>query len=136
MRDDINYPKIVSKMTPLEFKAEDICAQPDFDIVQDIGQYISEALVEANKQNIKANTIAINDKLLFSRLTTEFFDIPMVMGLKCVCDTSELPDDVLFSVFYADNPPETIKEQCERLKRENAELKNRLNEIVEFIEGI
>lgn len=97
-------------------------------------QQIKQAKNEAIKRNIKANAIAISDKLFYSKLTLHGADIPMILGLKC-CYSEELPDDVLFALFESDSPPENLLEENKRLKGEIQELKEKLHEIVEFIEG-
>ena len=101
-----------------------------------ISDYILRAKTEAHKRFIKANAIAISDKLLYSKLfiAEAGTEIPMILGLKCFV-TEDLPDDCLFSVFYMPNPPLTLAEQNEQLKAENRELKEKLNKIVELIEG-
>lgn len=93
---------------------------------------IIEAKREAQKMNIKVNMALINDKLAFSRLKTDWRDIPIVCGLK-VAYTTELPDDVLFAVVNADTPPKTRDEQFVELEAENKRLRNKLKEIMRVI---
>ena len=102
--------------------------------VESYHQQIKQARNEAIKRNIKANVIAISDKLFYSKLTLNGADIPMILGLKC-CYSEELPDDVLFALFESGSPPENLVEENKRLKGEIQELKDKLHRIAEFIVG-
>ena len=103
--------------------------------VESYHQQIKQAKNEAIKRNIKANVIAISDKLFYSKLTLNGADIPMILGLKC-CYSEELPDDVLFALFESGSPPENLVEENKRLKDEIQELKDKLHRIAEFIVGV
>ena len=93
---------------------------------------IIEAKREAQKMNIRVNMALINDKLAFSRIKTDWGDVPVVCGLK-VAYTNELPDDVLFAVVKADMPPKTKDEQFAELEAENERLRKKLKEIMQVI---
>lgn len=99
----------------------------------DIIEHIIQAQTEATKRGIKANAVAISDKLYYSKLCLSGADdVPMVCGLKCVY-TKELPDDTLFAVFEAKNVPLTKDERIKKLEAENAELKKKMRMIADFV---
>lgn len=115
------------------FYSEELIKSTPIDYVSKLVNQIKQAEAEAIKRGIRANAVAITDKLLFSKLKCYFQDIPMILGMKCMY-TDELPDEVLFSVFECNRPPLNVIEQNEALKQENKELKDRLRHISEFIE--
>lgn len=88
---------------------------------------IMDAIKEAWRRNIKANAVVINDELYYSRLcSTEggiFFDVPMICGLRVLLSKNELPEDTLFSVSYAPHLSPSEREELERLRQENKELR-------------
>lgn len=58
----------------------------------------------------------------------------MICGLKCVY-TEDLPEEMTFAVFRAENPPLTLYEENEMLKREIRELKSKFDRIIDLIGG-
>ena len=106
-----------------------ICANPKpFDIIE----HIRQAQIEATKMGIKANAVAISDKLYFSKFCHPGGDVPMICGLKCVY-SNELPNDTLFAVFEATNQPQTKDERIKELEAEVAKLRERLRNIADFV---
>lgn len=100
--------------------------------ISDIIEHIIKAQIEATKRGIKANMVAISDKIYFSKLCLPGGDVPIICGLKCVY-TNELPDDTLFAVFEAHNATQTKDDRIKELKAENAELREKLKMISDFI---
>ena len=96
---------------------------------------IMEAFREAEKMEIKANMVFINDRLAFSRLKTDCFDVPIICGLKAAY-TTELPDDVLFAVTKVDSPLKTKDERIFELEEENKELREKFAAAVREINRI
>jgi hypothetical protein len=94
--------------------------------------HIEAARREAMYRDIEANTVAINDKLYFSKLSNGYGDVPIVCGLKCVY-TNELPDDTRFAVFEASSPIMTKDEMIADLQNKNRELHNALERAYEVI---
>lgn len=98
----------------------------------DIINHIMEAQIEATRRGIIANTVAINDKLYYSKLSYGHYDIPVVCGLKCIY-TNELPDDTMFAVFEASNTIMTKYEMIAELQHKNEELNKQLEKAYEII---
>jgi hypothetical protein len=94
--------------------------------------HIEEARREAMLRGIEANTVAINDKLYFSKLSNGCCDVPIVCGLKCVY-TNELPDNTMFAVFEASNSIMTKDEIIADLQNKNRELHKQLERAYEII---
>lgn len=98
----------------------------DREVTKMIGS-IMDALKEAWRRNIKANSVMINDELYYSRLcSTEggiYLDVPMICGLRVLLSKNELPEDTLFSVCYAPHLEPSGYEELERLRQENEELR-------------
>lgn len=94
--------------------------------------HIEAARREAMYRDIEANTVAINDKLYFSKLSNGYGDIPIVCGLKCVY-TNELPDDTRFAVFKSDCTVRTKDEIIADLQDRNKELTKALDKAYEII---
>ena len=99
-------------------------------MIDNIVEHIKMAQTEAIKQGIKANAVLINDTLYRS----QFGAVSMICGLKVVY-ANDLPDDVGFAVANMDNLPLTKDEELEMLRRENQELKDRLEQIQNLIQG-
>ena len=136
----MNYPEIKRKERA-DKRANDekrFCSEDLMDYYNDTLNRLYDTIIQAKneaiKRGIKANMIAITDKLFFTRLQYHFQDIPMILGMKCMY-TSELPDDVLFSIFDSPNPPLNAIEENEALKKENKKLKDMLRRIAEFADG-
>lgn len=103
--------------------------------INNLYDHIIMAQREAQRQGISANVVAINDKIAFSKLRCATgADIPMICGLKCVY-TEELPEEMTFAVFRAENPPLTLYEENEMLRREIRELKSKFERIIDLIGG-
>ena len=98
----------------------------------DIINHIMEAQIEATRRGIVANTVAINDRLYYSKLSHGCYDIPVVCGLKCIY-TNELPEDTIFAVFEAPNSIMTNDEMIAELQRKNEELNKQLEKAYEII---
>lgn len=110
--------------------SEPVGVPTEADIDRGISQMcksIQDALKEAWRHNIKANAVLINDELYYSRLcSTEggiFLDVPMICGLRVLHSKNELPEDTLFSVSYAPHLEPSEREELERLRQENEELR-------------
>ena len=101
-------------------------------MLNSIIDHIYEAKYEAMVRGIEANTVAINDRLYFSKISNGYEDIPIVCGLKCVY-TNELPEDVRFAVFHASNAVMTKDEMIANLQKKNDELHMQLNRAYEMI---
>jgi len=101
-------------------------------MINSIIEHIYEAYREAIRLGIEVNTVAINDRLYYTKLSSDCGDIPMVCGLKCVY-TNELPDDTMFAVFKADRTVRTKDEMIADLQDRNRELVNELNRVYEII---
>ena len=124
MDDSIKIKKI--KMVPRVIRETDI-PEP-----ANIVEHIIQAQIEAAKRGIKANAVAISDKLYFSKFCHPGGDVPMICGLKCVY-TKELPSDTLFAVFEAYNVPQTKDERIKALEAEVAKLRAEKQRIIDFI---
>lgn len=99
------------------------------DNLMSIFDVICLAQREAQKENIKANAIAINKQLYKSYLVTPFgVRVPMICGLKVIF-TEELPEDTAFAVLHANNLPLTLQEKYDKLLCENTHLKEQVKEI-------
>ena len=101
-------------------------------MIDSIIEHIEEARFEAMVRGIEANAVAINDRLYFSKISNGYGDIPIVCGLKCVY-TNELPEDVRFAVFHAQNVVMTKDEMIASLQKRNDELNRQLNRAYEMI---
>ena len=101
-------------------------------MVNSIIEHIEEARYEAMVRCIEANTVAINDRLYFSKISNGYNDIPIICGLKCVY-TNELPDDVGFAVFHAPKAVMTKDEMIASLQKRNEELNRQLDRAYEII---
>ena len=100
--------------------------------MKDIFNHIMEAQIEATRRGIVANTVAINDKLYYSKLASGWYDVPIICGLKCIY-TNELPEDTMFAVFEAQNAVMTKDEVIAELQRKNEELNKQLEKVYEII---
>ena len=100
----------------------------------DIIQHIVQAQIEAVKMGIKANAVAISDRLYFSKFCHPGGDVPMICGLKCVY-CNELPDDTLFAVIEASNAPKTKDERIKELEAEVAKLRAEKQKILDFVKN-
>lgn len=108
-------------------------------------EQIRQAKKEAIKHNIKANAIVINDKLQFSKARfitfkyspTTYNEIvkipPMILGLRTIF-SDELPDGVDFAILHNDSIL-SQKEEIEKLKQENEELREKLKHIEDILGG-
>ena len=110
--------------------SEPVGVPTEADIDRGISQMcksIQDALKEAWRHNIKANAVVINDELYYSRLCSTvgglFLDVPMICGLRVLPSKNELPEDTLFSVSYAPHLEPSEREELERLRQENEELR-------------
>lgn len=101
-------------------------------MINSIIGHIYEAQREAILRGIEANTVAINDRLYFSKLSDGCSDVPMVCGLKCVY-TNELPDNTMFAVFKSDRTVRTKDEIIADLQDRNKELTKQLDRAYEII---
>ncbi|MBQ8300735.1 MAG: hypothetical protein IJX57_02045 [Clostridia bacterium] len=98
-------------------------------IIDNIIEQIKMAQREAVARGIRANAVMINDKLYHSYFET----LPLICGLKVFC-TNELPDEFSFAVTEVEGLLTKDKE-IEMLRRENQELKDRLKQIQNLIQG-
>ena len=104
------------------------------DEINNLYDHINMAQREALIHDIRANVVAINDKLAFSKLRCiTGNEVPMICGLKCVY-TEELPDEMTFAVFHAENPPLLLAEENEMLREEILFLRDKLKSIVKLID--
>lgn len=101
-------------------------------MINSIIGHIYEAQREAILREIEVNTVAINDRLYFSKLSNGHGDVPMVCGLKCIY-TNELPDDTMFAVFKSDRTVRTKDEIIADLQDRNKELTKQLDRAYEII---
>lgn len=101
-------------------------------MIDSIISHIEEARYEAMARCIEADTIAINDRLYYSKLSNGYSDIPMICGLKCVY-TNELPDNTMFAVFKAPKAVMTKDEMIAKLQDDNMELHRQLDRAYEII---
>jgi hypothetical protein len=101
-------------------------------VYNSIIDHIEAARKSAVTRGIRANAVAIGDKLYFSKLLDVWRDVPIVCGLKCVY-TNELPDDTMFAVFEAQDPVMTKDELIAKLQNENRELNRKLEQVYEII---
>jgi hypothetical protein len=95
-------------------------------------EHIEEARREAMRRGIEVNTVAINDRLYFSKLSNGCDDVPIICGLKCIY-TNELPDDTMFAVFKSDRTVRTKDEIIADLQDRNKELTKQLDRAYEII---
>lgn len=100
--------------------------------MKDIFSHIMDAQIEAMRREIRANTVAINDKMYYSKLSYGCYDIPVVCGLKCVY-TNELPEDTMFAVFESPSPIMTNNEMIVELQHKNEELNKQLEKAYDII---
>ena len=98
-------------------------------IIGNIIEQIKMAQREAVARGIRANAVMINDKLYHSYFET----LPLICGLNVFC-TNELPDEFSFAVTEVEGLLTKDKE-IEMLRRENQELKDRLKQIQNLIQG-
>ena len=126
------YEKILNEQTKIELLDKDLITP----IVSSMTDGIIKAHKEACLRGIEANAVVISDGLFFSQLTLGGVDIPMICGLKAFYSADELPDDVLFAVVQAQHVPLTKDEKIQELKKENAYLKNKLQDILGLITEI
>ena len=101
-------------------------------MIDSIIEHIEEARYEAMVRCINANTVAINDRLYYTKMSNGYSDIPMVCGLKCVY-TSVLPGDTMFAVFEAPKAVLTKDEIIAKLQDDNIELHRQLDRAYEII---
>ena len=103
---------------------------------------VREAVIEAEKHNIRANAVLINDKLLYSKLCqvhtvndsfASYVDAPMICGLRAFY-SDELPEEMLFSVLESNNLPPTAQEKLQYLEEENKRLREKLSKLSELLE--
>ena len=103
------------------------------DEINNLYNHIMMAQREALIHDIRANVVAINDKLAFSKLRCiEGNEVPMICGLKCVY-TEELPDEMTFAVLHAENPPLSLAEENKMLREEILFLRDKLHSISKLI---
>ena len=104
------------------------------DEINNLYDHINMAQREALIHDIRANVVAINDKLAFSKLRCiTGNEVPMICGLKCVY-TEELPDEMTFAVLHAENPLFlSLAEENEMLREEILFLRDKLNSISKLI---
>jgi hypothetical protein len=101
-------------------------------MINSIAEHIYEAQREAMYRGIEANTVAINDRLYYTKLSNGYYDIPMICGLKCVY-TNELPENTMFAVFESSSAIMTKDEMIAKLQDENKQLKNELEKVYAII---
>lgn len=101
-------------------------------MINSIIEHIYDARREAMLRGIEANTVAINDRLYFSKLSNGWDDTPIICGLKCIY-TNELPDNTLFAVFKSDRTVRTKDEIIADLQDRNKELNQQLERAYEII---
>ena len=87
----------------------DLIRLTDEDIIEEahksIYELIADAIHEATRNNIKADSIVINRNLV--RVPERYGEYPtMICGLKAYNTSCDLPDDYLFAVLQ-DNSPMT-----------------------------
>lgn len=102
---------------------------------------IKKARLEAEKRDIEANAIIIDEDIAFSVLHLSRFwpdatDVPIILGMKAAINTNgELPDNAAFAIFHAETPPQTKDERIKELEAENVALKGIIRQISELSGG-
>ena len=107
-------------------------------IVNGFIERIKRGLKESAKVGIKANAVIIHKDLYYSVFTDYYSmqEVPVIFGLKVLCDDGTMPEDVEFMIFHGGNLPLTKDERIAKLEGENSELIGKLEAIRKLFESL